>query len=73
MDQPITPIVKMTYIGSEIATAGVGLMLQTVMTCGTNAEEVHIPESIPKISIRFMTILSILSAQKVAKPLLDCN
>jgi hypothetical protein len=52
--QPITPIVKITYIGREIAVAGAGRTLQIVKICGTNADVVHIPESIPRISIRFI-------------------
>jgi hypothetical protein len=54
MAQPITPRVKSTYIGREMDVAGIGLMFHTVKTCGTNAEVVHIPEIIPRISIRFI-------------------
>jgi hypothetical protein len=52
--QPATPAKKITYIGREIETAGVGLILHTVKTCGTNADVVHIPAKSPRISIRFM-------------------
>jgi hypothetical protein len=55
---PITPAINSIYIGREIETAGAGLILHTVKTCGINADVVHIPESIPRISIRFILILS---------------
>jgi hypothetical protein len=52
--QPITPTEKRIYIGREIEDAGMGLILHTAKTCGTNASVVQIPENSPRISIRFI-------------------
>lgn len=69
----MTPTVKKIYMGREIEAAGSGFILQTVKTCGMNAEVVHIPEHNPKISTRFILTLSYQRIQNVGKAFMECK
>ena len=70
---PMTPTVKKIYIWRELEAAGSGFILQTVKTCGMNAEVVHIPEHNPKISTRFILTLSYQRIQNVGKAFMECK